>query len=73
MTMLGFVPVPLLLPTRAATQVEVPKYVWPRTFTPERAFGIGGAFSSSTPCRERAVPTVWDLGDAGTNVAQDRG
>ena len=30
-------------------QIEVPKYVRPRTFTPERAFGFGGAFSVIYP------------------------
>ncbi|WP_019120652.1 5-oxoprolinase subunit B family protein [Brevibacillus massiliensis] len=30
-------------------QIEVPKYVRPRTFTPERTFGFGGAFSVIYP------------------------
>lgn len=30
-------------------QIQVPKYVRPRTFTPERAFGYGGAFSVVYP------------------------
>lgn len=30
-------------------QIQVPKYVRPRTFTPERAFGFGGAFSVIYP------------------------
>lgn len=30
-------------------QIEAPKYVRPRTFTPERAFGIGGAFAVIYP------------------------
>lgn len=30
-------------------QIEVPKYVRPRTFTPERAFGYGGAFAVIYP------------------------
>ncbi|WP_153731537.1 5-oxoprolinase subunit B family protein [Sporosarcina obsidiansis] len=30
-------------------QIEVPKYVRPRTFTPERAFGFGGAFAVIYP------------------------
>ena len=46
-TMIGFVPgLPWcyqLVPP--AEQVEVPKYVRPRTFTPERAFGFGGGFA----------------------------
>ena len=40
-------------------QVQVPKYVRPRTFTPERAFGIGGAFSVDLPrAGRRRVPAV---------------
>jgi urea carboxylase len=46
-TMIGFVPgLPWcyqLVPP--GEQVEVPKYVRPRTFTPERAFGFGGGFA----------------------------
>ncbi len=46
-TMIGFVPgLPWcyqLVPPEE--QVEVPKYVRPRTFTPERAFGFGGGFA----------------------------
>jgi urea carboxylase len=30
-------------------QIDVPKYVRPRTFTPERTFGWGGAFSAAYP------------------------
>ena len=30
-------------------QIEVPKYVRPRTYTPERAFGYGGAFAVIYP------------------------
>jgi urea carboxylase len=30
-------------------QIEVPKYVRPRTFTPERTFGFGGAFAVIYP------------------------
>lgn len=30
-------------------QIEVPKYVRPRTYTPERAFGFGGAFAVIYP------------------------
>ena len=50
-TMLGFVPgLPFCYQLEPRErQVEVPKYVWPRTFTPERAFGIGGAFSVVYP------------------------
>lgn len=46
-TMIGFVPgLPWcyqLVPP--AEQVEVPKYVRPRTFTPKHAFGFGGGFA----------------------------
>jgi len=46
-TMIGFVPgLPWcyqLVPPEE--QVEVPKYVTPRTYTPERAFGFGGGFA----------------------------
>lgn len=50
-TMLGFVPglpwcYQLEPPER---QIQVPKYVRPRTFTPERAFGMGGAFAVVYP------------------------
>lgn len=50
-TMLGFVPgLPFCYQLEPRErQIEVPKYVWPRTFTPERAFGIGGAFSVVYP------------------------
>src|SRR5699024_1585209 len=50
-TMLGFVPgLPFCYQMEPLErQVEVPKYVRPRTFTPERAFGMGGAFSVVYP------------------------
>jgi urea carboxylase len=52
-TMLGFVPgLPFcyqMVPRDR--QIEVPKYVRPRTDTPERAFGHGGAFSVVYPVR----------------------
>jgi urea carboxylase len=50
-TMLGFVPgLPFCYQLEPRErQVQVPKYVRPRTFTPERAFGIGGAFSVIYP------------------------
>ena len=49
--MLGFVPgLPFCYQLEPRErQVQVPKYVRPRTFTPERAFGIGGAFSVIYP------------------------
>lgn len=50
-TMIGFVPgLPWcyqMVPREQ--QIEAPKYVRPRTFTPERAFGLGGAFSVIYP------------------------
>jgi urea carboxylase len=50
-TMIGFVPgLPWcyqLVPQ--SEQIEVPKYVRPRTFTPERAFGFGGGFAVVYP------------------------
>ena len=52
-TMLGFVPGLTwgyqLVP--ADRQIEVPKYVRPRTDTPERAFSWGGAFTAVYPVR----------------------
>lgn len=52
-TMIGFVPgLPFcyqLVPRER--QIEVPKYVRPRTDTPERTFGHGGAFSVVYPVR----------------------
>lgn len=50
-TMLGFVPgLPFCYQMEPRErQVQVPKYVRPRTFTPERAFGMGGAFSVVYP------------------------
>lgn len=52
-TMLGFVPgLPFcyqMVPRER--QIEVPKYVRPRTDTPERAFGYGGAFAVVYPVR----------------------
>lgn len=52
-SMIGFVPglpwcYQLAPPER---QIEVPKYVRPRTDTPERAFGWGGAFAAIYPVR----------------------
>lgn len=50
-TMVGFVPgLPWcfqMVPKER--QIEVPKYVRPRTFTPERTFGFGGAFAVIYP------------------------
>lgn len=50
-SMIGFVPgLPFcfqIVPREK--QIEVPKYVRPRTFTPERCFGFGGGFSVVYP------------------------
>lgn len=50
-SMVGFVPgLPFcfqMVPRER--QIEVPKYVRPRTYTPERAFGFGGAFACIYP------------------------
>lgn len=50
-TMLGFVPgLPFCYQLEPQDrQIQVPKYVRPRTFTPERAFGVGGAFAVIYP------------------------
>ena len=50
-TMLGFVPgLPFCYQLEPQDrQVQVPKYVRPRTYTPERAFGVGGAFAVIYP------------------------
>ena len=50
-TMVGFVPgLPWCFQMVSADkQIEVPKYVRPRTYTPERAFGFGGAFAVIYP------------------------
>jgi urea carboxylase len=50
-TMLGFVPgLPFCYQLEGQDrQIQVPKYVRPRTFTPERAFGVGGAFAVIYP------------------------
>ncbi|WP_425387681.1 5-oxoprolinase subunit B family protein [Aneurinibacillus terranovensis] len=50
-SMIGFVPgLPFCFQmVNREQQLEVPKYVRPRTFTPERAFGFGGAFACIYP------------------------
>ncbi|TDK60956.1 carboxyltransferase domain-containing protein [Bacillus salipaludis] len=50
-SMLGFVPsLPFYFQlVDRKKQIEVPKYVTPRTFTPARAIGFGGAFGSIYP------------------------
>src|SRR5699024_11293114 len=55
-TMIGFVPgLPFCYQMAPRErQIEVPKYVRPRTDTPERAFGYGGAFSAGSAGRAAA-------------------
>ncbi|WP_236692690.1 5-oxoprolinase subunit B family protein [Aneurinibacillus tyrosinisolvens] len=50
-SMIGFVPgLPFCFQmVNREQQIEVPKYVRPRTYTPERAFGFGGAFACIYP------------------------
>lgn len=50
-TMVGFVPgLPWCFQmVSEEKQIQVPKYVRPRTYTPERAFGFGGAFAVIYP------------------------
>ncbi|WP_066321675.1 allophanate hydrolase subunit 1 [Bacillus sp. FJAT-29814] len=50
-SMIGFVPgLPWCFQiVRQEKQIEVPKYVRPRTYTPERTFGFGGAFAVIYP------------------------
>lgn len=50
-SMTGFVPgLPWCFQIKPRNeQIEVPKYVRPRTYTPERAFGFGGAFACIYP------------------------
>lgn len=50
-SMIGFVPgLPWCFQMVAREkQIEVPKYVRPRTYTPERTFGFGGAFAVIYP------------------------
>jgi len=50
----------------------VPKYVRPRTFTPERAFGIGGAFAVVYPVQGAGGYQLYGIAPAPVlNVAQD--
>ena len=73
-TMLGFVPgLPFCYQLEPRErQVEVPKYVRPRTFTPERAFGIGGAFSVVYPVQGAGGYQFYGIAPAPVlNVYQD--
>lgn len=80
-TMLGFVPgLPFcyqLVPRER--QIQVPKYVRPRTDTPERTFGFGGAFAVVYPVRGAggyqmfgmAPAPVFDLSQSLPDFAED--
>lgn len=73
-TMLGFVPgLPFCYQMEPRErQVEVPKYVRPRTYTPERAFGMGGAFSVVYPVQGAGGYQLFGIAPAPVlNVAQD--
>jgi urea carboxylase len=73
-TMLGFVPgLPFCYQLEPRErQVQVPKYVRPRTFTPERAFGIGGAFSVIYPVQGAGGYQLYGISPAPVlNVRQD--
>lgn len=73
-TMLGFVPgLPFCYQLEPRDrQVEVPKYVRPRTFTPERAFGIGGAFAVVYPVQGAGGYQLYGISPTPVlNVKQD--
>jgi urea carboxylase len=73
-TMLGFVPgLPFCYQLEPRErQVQVPKYVRPRTFTPERAFGIGGAFSVIYPVQGAGGYQLYGISPTPVlNVRQD--
>ncbi|MGB7449619.1 MAG: carboxyltransferase domain-containing protein [Ornithinimicrobium sp.] len=73
-TMLGFVPgLPFCYQLEPRErQVQVPKYVRPRTFTPERAFGIGGAFSVVYPVQGAGGYQLYGMAAAPVlNLSQD--
>ena len=73
-TMLGFVPgLPFCYQLEPRDrQIEVPKYVRPRTFTPERAFGIGGAFSVIYPVQGAGGYQLYGISPTPVlNVRQD--
>jgi urea carboxylase len=73
-TMLGFVPgLPFCYQLEPRDrQVQVPKYVRPRTFTPERAFGMGGAFSVVYPVQGAGGYQLFGIAPAPVlNTAQD--
>lgn len=73
-TMLGFVPgLPFCYQLEPRErQIQVPKYVRPRTFTPERAFGIGGAFSVVYPVQGAGGYQLYGISPTPVlNVRQD--
>lgn len=73
-TMLGFVPgLPFCYQLEPRErQVQVPKYVRPRTFTPERAFGIGGAFAVVYPVQGAGGYQLYGIAPAPVlDVTQD--
>jgi urea carboxylase len=73
-TMLGFVPgLPFCYQLEPRDrQIEVPKYVRPRTFTPERAFGIGGAFAVIYPVQGAGGYQLYGISPTPVlNVKQD--
>ena len=73
-TMLGFVPgLPFCYQLEPRDrQIEVPKYVRPRTFTPERAFGIGGAFAVVYPVQGAGGYQLYGISPTPVlNVKQD--
>lgn len=73
-TMLGFVPgLPFCYQLEPRErQIQVPKYVRPRTFTPERAFGIGGAFSVIYPVQGAGGYQLYGMSPTPVlNVKQD--
>lgn len=73
-TMLGFVPgLPFCYQLEPRErQVQVPKYVRPRTFTPERAFGFGGAFAVIYPVQGAGGYQLYGISPTPVlNVKQD--
>ncbi|TQN28459.1 urea carboxylase [Haloactinospora alba] len=73
-TMLGFVPgLPFsyqMVPRER--QIEVPKYVRPRTDTPERSFGYGGAFAVVYPVRGAGGYQLFGIAPAPVFDAEQR-
>jgi urea carboxylase len=65
-SMIGFVPgLPFCFQmVSREQQIEVPKYVRPRTYTPERAFGFGGAFACIYPVQGAGGYQLFGIGAA---------